>query len=70
LYAFLSDNFREAFYHLLPACMKSADVVRPALRYELTTLKSSFRHVSLPLPEELSHSSSDFSSKFFSKKIS
>jgi hypothetical protein len=24
----------------------------------------------LPLPEELSHSSSDFSSKFFSKKIS
>lgn len=47
LYAFLSDNFRKAFYNLMPCCMRiSGGPTHPghhALRYELTTMKSSTR---------------------------
>ena len=47
LYAFLSDNFRKAFYNLMPCFMKlSGGPTHPgdhALRYELTTMKSSTR---------------------------
>ena len=47
LYAFLSDNFRKAFHNLMPCCMKMrGGPTHPghhALRYELTTMKSSTR---------------------------
>ena len=47
LYAFLSDNFRKAFHNLMPCCMKmGGGPTHPghhALRYELTTMKSSTR---------------------------
>jgi len=46
LYAFLSDNFRKAFHLLMPCFVNMNGPTHPghhALRYELTTLKSSTR---------------------------
>ena len=46
LYAFLSDNFRKAFHLLMPCFVNISGPTHPghhALRYELTTMKSSTR---------------------------
>ncbi|TRY68475.1 hypothetical protein TCAL_12840 [Tigriopus californicus] len=49
LYAFLSDNFRRAFHQFLPDCchkVMGGSRGRPALQYELTTLRADRRNSS------------------------